>query len=238
LCSNIIGDDMKGLVLKPVLMVCLLAGLVRAEGSGDTELETFEDTEEFEEEGSGGWEMLEPLNKGGSDTGREKEEKEEENSLEYFDDVYPDYDVFLEYYDDDNYEYTADKSASPGDESVLRINEEEENDIEIRPRHEVDDQQNIVLETSQIFIMAGSAFVSFAIVMLTFFLCKKTMARQEAKKTMPFQVSPEKIVKEASIVKDYQKVPTTTKEFLHNTHVEMYRGESSEPGNPAAVPLV
>jgi len=226
-------------------MVCLLSALVRAEGSGDTELETFEDTEEFEEEeeGSGAWEMLEPLDKGShaagvSDRAHEKEEKEEENSLEYFDDVYPDYDVFLEYYDDD-YEYTSNKIATPGNESVLKINnEEEENDIEIRPRYEAEDQPNIVLETSHIFIMAGSAFVSFAIVMLTFFLCKKTMARQEAKKTMPFQVSPEKIVKEASIVKDYQKVPTTTKEFLHNTHVEMYRGESSEASNPAAVPLV
>lgn len=226
------------------MVLILLAALVNAEGSGDA-LETFEDIEDLDaveddlEEGSGEWDLLEPADDAVLADSLEPEEAQAD-SLQYYDDVYPDYDVFLNNYEDgEDYDYASSNDYSQKGESVLRITESEDADIEIRPRHENTNKANLALETSQIFIMAGSAFVSFAIVMLTFFLCKKTLAKKEAKKNaISIVVSPDKRAKESSIVKDYQKVPTTTKEFLQNAHIDMYGGEQSCAENPAAVPLV
>jgi len=219
-----------------------------------------EGSEDMEDEGSGGFDFLSP--------GADDEEfdyeihlSQEENGdrfyspgqlddlddLEYYDELYPkDYDDFLENYDDepaDYYDY-SDISALDGEDSVLRIEDElEVNDIEIRPKPEAGEEgEEILLETSQIFIMVGSACVSFAIFMLTFFLCRRMVAKkEEKKKKIPFTITPDRrSLKESSIVKDYHKVPTTTKQFLQNSHIEMYRGggDTKHPEIPPSAPLV
>lgn len=245
---------MKGLLQKPVLVVALLvtlATLVATDGSGAGR-ETLSDLEDLEDEdGSGDWDVLNPAEEFDVHVTRVGQDEVQQpttgpssvDGLEYYDDVYPeDYDKFLENYDEDTDDYDYDKveSNKTDKDSVLKIEDKgEERDIEIRPKPGAEEGEDIVLETSQIFIMVGSAFVSFAIVMLSFFLCRRMMAKKQEKKRIPFSMSPDrKSVKESSIVKDYQKVPTSTKEFLQSSHVEMYRGEGGNPENPASAPLV
>lgn len=259
-------STMNGLC-KPVLVLALvcLPILVIGEGSGET-LSDLEDMLglEDDDEGSGEWGMLNPIKSNPSqpshgkdsfeydihfsktDLGLEKDpdwtpkDSEKTDELEYYDDMYPeDYDEFLENYEDDDKAYDYKEPTKGTEDSVLKIDEKPENDIEIRPKPGTEEGEEIVIETSQIFIMVGSAFVSFAVVMLTFFLCKRMIAKKQEKKRIPFTISsPEKsIIKESSIVKDYQKVPTSTQEYLQNSHIDMY-GERTKPENPSAVPLV
>jgi hypothetical protein len=246
---------------KPVLVCALLSLpiLVLGEGSG----ETLSDLEDLlgldDDEGSGEWGMLNPVRDNPSDPslirdsfeydihfsqtdldlGSKQEDLDKDDDLEYYDDMYPeDYEEFLQNYDDDDSLY--DEPIQGTEDSVLKIDEKPENDIEIRPKPGAEDGEEIIIETSQIFIMVGSAFVSFAVVMLTFFLCKRMISRKQEKKRIPFTISaPEKkILKESSIVKDYQKVPTTTQEFLQNSHIDMYGERTKAAENPAAEPLV
>jgi hypothetical protein len=170
--------------------------------------------------------------------------KKTDELYEYYDDYYTGEYKDIKNYDsgdkDEDYNYTD--TADFDRDSVLKIDGGKKeasgsNDIEIKPRPGSETEEAI-LETSQIFIMVGSAFVSFAIVMLTFFLCRRAMVKKREKKSqVAFTYIPEKrSVKEASIVKDYQKVPTSTRELLQNTRIDMYRGEEELPG--ASAPLV
>lgn len=238
---------MKGLVLKPVLVLVLLAGFAAGEGSGDESgglLEDLEDLEDLDDyEGSGEFGLLTPVEeKPGPTLNLDIEYTVQTNSsagddLEYYDDVYPDYDDFLNNYENVEDEYEVRHTDNVEVDSVFK-KPEDMNDIEIRPKPGAEEEDEFILETSQIFIMVGSAFVSFAIVMLTFFLCRRMVATKAEKKRIPYTISPQKkIVKESSIVKDYQKVPTSTKEFLQAPKIEMYREEGSGD-NPAAAPFV
>lgn len=222
-------------IMKPVLLVYLLTLSVCAaveEGSGDflLDMEGFDD----EEEGSGDLKTTPDkttLSHKDYDVHFSKT-TDYDDDLEYYGDVYPeDYQDFLENYDEDDQVLESEL-----EDSVLKIVEEVEetvSDVEVKPKPDQEQSEQIIIETSQIFIMVGSAFVSFAIFMLSFFMCKRMIARKQEKKRIPFTVAPEKkVVKESSIVKDYQKVPTTTKEFLQNN--SKYVGE--EPA--AAAPLV
>lgn len=154
-------------------------------------------------------------------------EKELEN-LEYYD--------YLEEYDDNEYTYMDTTTST---DSTLNMEEITHNDIEIRLKPDTEEAEEILLETSQIFIMVGSAFVSFAIFMLSFFLCRRMIVRKQ-KKQIPFSLAPDRrILKESSIVKDYEKVPTTTKQFMQQPHIEMYRDKpSSAADDQASKPLV
>ena len=171
--------------------------------------------------------------------------KKTDDLYEYYDDLYPEeYKDLIKNYDnnnngekDEDYNYTD--SSDFDRDSVLKIDEQKEanNDIEIKPRP-TSDTEEAILETSQIFIMVGSAFVSFAIVMLAFFLCRRAMAQKVKKSNLAFAYIPDtRTVKESSIVKDYQKVPTSTKELLQyqSTRFDMYR--AAEPA-AASAPLV
>jgi hypothetical protein len=84
--------------------------------------------------------------------------------------------------------------------------------------------------------------------MLTFFLCRRAMAKKRAKKSqlaafaynVPGDGSSRK---EANIVKDYQKVPTSTRELLQfqSTRIDMYGvggGEKGAAAAAASAPLV
>merc|ERR1712117_950866 len=112
-------------------------------------------------------------------------------------------------------------------DSVLKIAKDSFADIEIKPKPPgLDD--DFVLETSQILIMVGSAFVSFGVVMLAFFMCRQTLDKKKHK-SIPFIIPDPRVGREPTpIVKDYQRVPTDTKEYLQcreDTHIEMYGGK-------------
>merc|ERR1711997_954123 len=119
-------------------------------------------------------------------------------------------------------------------DSVLKIVPE----IEIKPKPSLIDTE-YALETSHILIMIGSAFVSFGVIMLTFFLCKKSVEKKQ-EKINSIVINREKM-EPSPIVKDYQRVPTDTKEYLETreeTHIEMYKGDRvSQESHNTSQPL-
>jgi len=227
---------------KPVLFVALLnlLALLVAGGEGSGQLlaqldDMEDDLDDFDGfDGSGDdWDTLRPVAED-SDAAEydisfsNLESLEDMESLEYYE--------YMDQYNDDEYAY-MDTVAST--DSVLKIEDVTHNDIEIRLKPEAEQAEEILLETSQIFIMVGSAFVSFAIFMLAFFLCRRMVATKKEKQQIPFSVAPERrVLKESNIVKDYEKVPTTTKQFLQHPHTDLYRGEPCKHDNPASAPLV
>lgn len=242
---------MKG-IQKPVLLIALLnlCALVDGGGGGEegsgqqfSKMEQHnidlddDDFDDFEEGSADDLNMLEQIDSlttvdrddGDYDLSFTNIEKELEN-LEYYD--------YLEEYDDNEYAY-MDTSTSA--DSILNMEEITHNDIEIRLKPDTEEAEEILLETSQIFIMVGSAFVSFAIFMLSFFLCRRMIVRKQ-KKQIPFSLAPDRrSLKESSIVKDYEKVPTTTKQFMQQPHIEMYRDKPSSAAGAdyqASKPLV
>jgi len=222
--------------MKPVLVTALLLAvlaLVHGEGSGEA-WSDLEDDDELSDmdDGSGDMDVFDAM--------------EEEETLEQiirlnevgiqadkFDLVDMDYPLVYE----EDYAYTD--FYGPGEESVLRIEEETVNDIEIGPKPGSDAGERAILQTSQIFIMVGSAFISFTIFILTFFfVCRRMVMKKQEKKMIPFTVvTDRKNLKESSIVKDYQKVPTTTQQLLQNSHKELHAGDTNQE-NPSSVPLV
>jgi len=130
----------------------------------------------------------------------------------------------LNYYIGDDYE--DDLTLEVDDDSLLNLAE-----IEAKPEVE-----KAMLETSHILIMVGSAFVSFGVAMLSFFLCRRSLEKRKEKMNA---VNVEKSKEEdqiprSPIVKDYQRVPTDTKEFLQNqdTHIDMYREDEEKQNDP------
>jgi len=229
---------------KPVLIVALLnlAGLMVAGGEGSGQfisqpllLGDMEDMEDLGyDEGSADWDTLNADETSAKVTpdysfSFSNLDDDDTENLEY-------YEYSEQYNDVDEYNYRDDSLASI--DSVLKIEDSSYTDIEIRLKPEKTEVEEIIFETSQIFIMVGSAFVSFAIVMLTFFLCRRMVAKKQDKKRIPFSVPTERRgLKETSIVKDYEKVPTTTKQFLQQPHMNLH-SEKTMLDNPASTPLV
>ena len=201
-----------------VKIVALLGVLVmvaegRREGSGGFHI--LSDDSDFEIEGSG--DDLDTLLLLPDDDDNE----ESENSYDIhfgrdYDDDLNEY-IYEDYYDDNDLTLKVDE-----DDSVLKLAEDNFADIEIKPKPE----KEFGLETSQILIMVGSAFVSFGVAMLTFFLCKSSMEKRR-EKLIAVNASKSKEHEPSPIVKNYQRVPTDTQEYLENqdTHIEMYRAE-------------
>jgi len=107
------------------------------------------------------------------------------------------------------YEYTEGED----DDSVLKITKDTFMDVEIKPKPS-DTEEASTMNTSQILIMVVSAFVSFVIVMLTYYMCLRTIANKK-QKFVPFVVGvPNGGRATTSIVKDYKRVPTDTQEYL------------------------
>merc|ERR1712141_346894 len=150
--------------------------------------------------------------------------------IEDLDDDDEDVDYYLDDYEEENLILNPD----PARDSVLKLVPQ----IEIKPKPSLTENEFAELKTSHILIMIGSACVSFGVITITFFFCKKSMEQKKAKiqsvvvKNDKFEPSP--------IVKDYQRVPTDTKEYLETreeTHIEMYKGdgvnqESHTPSQP------
>jgi len=119
-------------------------------------------------------------------------------------DVY--YEIWKHANTEDAYEYSADIE----NDSVLKITKDSFADIEIKPKPpSVED--SFLLESSQILIMMGSAFISFGVVMLAFFLCRQTLEEKRKKSTGYTGPDPREVT---PIVKNYKKVPTHTAQFL------------------------
>jgi len=231
----------------PVIFWCLLAlAAGRREGSGTVS----DDIDDVEMEGSGDdFEELKLV------PDKSKSDKEQDPVYDihfgkfpdYYEDEESDYeDLIKNYNTEDGYEY-SEINADIERDSVLKIAKDSFADIEIKPKPPSAEEE-FILETSQILIMVGSAFVSFGVVMLAFFMCRKTMENKK-QKSMPFLPDPRVGREPTPIVKDYQRVPTDTKEYLQcreDTHIEMYRGkagagqhcEGEKSGHAACDPLI
>jgi len=139
------------------------------------------------------------------------EDMDDEDDIDYYLDDYEDEDLIL--------------NPDPESDSVLKLVTQ----IEIKPKPSLIENEFAELKTSHILIMIGSACVSFGVIMLTFFFCKKSM-EQRKEKIQSVVVKKEKF-EPSPIVKDYQRVPTDTKEYLENreeTHIEMYKENNQE----------
>ena len=102
-------------------------------------------------------------------------------------------------------------------------------------------EKSVIFPPSYIFLIIASALVSFTVFMLAFLVCRRTVAQRRQKKLMPFVVSPSSyasptlstsIKSSGPIVKNYQRVPTSTKEFLYQQQqqqLDQSQGETKEP---------
>merc|ERR1712062_691733 len=87
--------------------------------------------------------------------------------IEDLDDEDDDIDYYLDDYEDEDLILNPD----PESDSVLKLVTQ----IEIKPKPSLIENEFAELKTSHILIMIGSACVSFGVIMLTFFFCKKSM---------------------------------------------------------------
>merc|ERR1712110_1183453 len=200
--------------MRAITLVVGLIALTRAElpvlseGSGDDSDELFGD----DDEGSG--EFIEDLKAFGDHNKVLK--------------VVPDSDDFdIHFGKDDDY-YGDDESYTEMIDSYDYEERVVEMDIEIKPKPPSTEDE-LLLDTAQILIMVGSAFISFGVVMLAFFLCRQRLESSRKEKAMPYTIPARSVTASTSpIVKNYQRVPTSTQQLLASPpHIEMYREEKA-----------
>merc|ERR1712241_1589336 len=205
--------------MKQILLLCLL-GLTsgRMEGSGQFFSDRSIDDDDYSYEGSAEDLILTPDN--------QLDQEEAAFGIHFSKEIIDnDDDDDVDYYLDDYEEENLILNPDPASESVLKLVPQ----IEIKPKPSLTEAEFADLKTSHILIMIGSACVSFGVIMLTFFFCKKSM-EQKQEKIQSVSVKKEKF-EPSPIVKDYQRVPTDTKEYLENreeTHIEMYKENNQE----------
>jgi hypothetical protein len=229
--------------MKDLLLLCLLTvASCSREGSGYFS----DDSDDFSFEGSGEGDhlILQP------DDQMEEEQQagihfdQKTSSWDSYDKKYNLYAGFDDDDDMDDYIYSDDEYDDDGD-LTLKVDTERESVLKIVPEIEIKPKPSLIeteyaLDTSHILIMIGSAFVSFGVIMLTFFLCKRSIEQKQEKinsvasKKEKFEPSP--------IVKDYQRVPTDMKEYLEKkdeTHIEMYKGDAvNQEAQTTSEPLI
>jgi len=220
--------------MKQILLLCLL-GLTscRKEGSGD--FFSDDSDEDYSYEGS-----ADELNLRSDEDliltpDNELDQEEAAFGIHFSKEMYEeDEDDDVDYYLDDYEEENLILNPDPARDSVLKIVPQ----IEIKPKPSLIENELSELKTSHILIMIGSACVSFGVIMLTFFFCKRSM-EQKQEKIQSVVVKKEKF-EPSPIVKDYQRVPTDTKEYLETreeTHIEMYK-ESNQETPATSEPLI
>lgn len=136
----------------------------------------------------------------------------------YSEDYEPEYDD-----DDDEYDEEYEDERSSNNRVLYRA----ESDIVVTSASDESDSRS--LDLSYLYIVLASAFVSFALALATFFLCRsrslaerqRVRMKQQSAMAMgggqPFTViTPPTAAqfRQSSIVKSYQRVPTSTREFL------------------------
>lgn len=227
--------------MKDLLFLCLLTVVsCLREGSGYFS----DDSDDFSYEGSGEGDHL--ILKPDGQIG------EEESFGIHFDEKSSTWDQYDKKYnlfglddDDDVDDYIYSNDVYDDGDLTLKVDTERDSVLKIVPEIEIKPKPSLIeteyaLDTSHILIMIGSAFVSFGVIMLTFFLCKKSIEKKQEKinsiviKKEKFEPNP--------IVKDYQRVPTDMKEYFEkreDTHIEMYKGDAVNQEAPTtSEPLI
>jgi len=152
------------------------------------------------------------------ESGKNSANDEEGELYEYYSEDYePEYDDDEDEYDE---EYEDERSNN-------RVLYRAESDIVVTAASDEADSGS--LDLSYLYIVLASAFVSFALALATFFLCRsrslaerqRVRMKQQSAMAMgggqPFTViTPPTAAqfRQSSIVKSYQRVPTSTREFL------------------------
>merc|ERR1711915_105767 len=206
-------------IMKQILLLCLL-GLTSGRMEGSGHFFSDDSDEDYSYEGSAEDLILTPDN--------QLDQEEAAFGIHFSKEIIEeDDDEDVDYYLDDYEEENLILNPDPARDSVLKLVPQ----IEIRPKPSLTENEFAELKTSHILIMIGSACVSFGVIMLTFFFCKKSM-EQRKEKIQAIAVKKEKF-EPSPIVKDYQRVPTDTKEYLETrdreeTHIEMYKESNQE----------
>lgn len=142
-------------------------------------------------------------------------------------------------YDDLLYEYYNELQYDDDDDYLDQVEQDLNHDQEVivtKPEgHDL--AGKFSFQPSYIFLMLTSALISFAIFILAFILCRRSVQRHHKKSLMvPFIVSSTDFSSAGSkhhstpIVKNYQRVPTSTKELMQAQHtVEMQQNQSERP---------
>merc|ERR1711988_112056 len=207
--------------MRYLLLLSLLAlATARREGSGGL---YFEDSEEDDDDlypfydGSGDDQDVLILKPDQPELGEEESFGIHYSQQTYDDDLEDELlEDFYDEYDDEDLTLKVDTVR----DSVLKIVPE----IEIKPKPSLID----------------TAFVSFGVIMITFFLCKRSIEKKE-EKINSIVIKREKL-EPSPIVKDYQRVPTDTKEYLETrdeTHIEMYKGDRvNQESHNTSQPLI
>ena len=215
-----------------VFSLALAIGAVsaRREGSGGGFYNDITDDDDYTE-GSGDLILL-----------ADNEDNDEEKKYDIHFDLKnsQDYDEDLnEYiYSDGDEDYDDDLTLNPDNEdSVLRFETEILENIEnVEIKSKPSEPSEFVLKTSNILIMVGSAFVSFGVAMISFFLCRRSMEKRREKMLSLRSVNTSRIPAASPIVKNYQRVPTDTQEYLqtqNQTSINIVRdGDTQTQSDP------
>ena len=131
------------------------------------------------------------------------------------------YEYYSEYLDEDYDDLNDNGISDKKKPAVVAITTSRNDDVVVVEN--VDDnsetEKSAIFPPSYIFLIIASALVSFTVFMLAFLVCRRTVAQRRQKKLMPFIVSstsmPTNVKSSGPIVKNYQRVPTSTKEFLY-----------------------
>ena len=154
------------------------------------------------------------------------------------------YEYYAENYDDDDDDYVEEEEYI--DEKDDKVEVKNVPEVTKTQEDEEDSSFQSFFKLSYLYYMLASAFVSFCLAMLAFFLCRKSLLerREKQQKMAPFIVSSDPRVTSATsgshfaglnkpgghrfspIVKSYQRVPTSTQEFLHS---DFHPSSSLEP---------
>jgi len=192
----------------------------RREGSGGGFYNDITDDDDYTE-GSGDLILL-PDNEETSEESKYDIHFDLKNSQDYDEDL-------NEYiYSDGDEDYDDDLTLNPDNQdSVLRFETEILENIENVEIKSKPSEKEFVLKTSNILIMVGSAFVSFGVAMISFFMCRRSMEKRREKILSLSSVNTTRIPAASPIVKNYQRVPTDTQEYLQTqdqTSINMARG--------------
>lgn len=153
-------------------------------------------------------------------------------------------DFLYEYYNDLNYgieddEYLQELEQDLGKDFINADNTILEEDVIVTETNAGNTMTGTVIRPAYISLMLASALVSFALFTLMFILCRKSMLeRQQKQKSVPFVVTSGSSSSRYSakhstpIVKNYQRVPTSTKEMMLKQQSTVELGITSDTQKP------
>jgi len=154
-----------------------------------------------------------------------------ETDKNVIDDLLYEYNNEYYYEDDDDYLDQVEQDLEGSENQEVIVTKQAEQDL----------TGKVIFQPSYIFLMLTSALISFAIFILAFILCRRSAQRHHKKTNMvPFIVSSTANFSSSSsskqhyhsspIVKNYQRVPTSTKELMqpHSSVVDMMNQNQSE----------